>query len=126
MEELKLSQLADDVEISNDGTLRIWTVEELKSEITQFRDEQTGQWFTVKRKKWQPCAQSMIEDYIDNQSDQMYEDWNERAMDCISDVLVENIQTLLDEAFNGDDATVYWEWDKPIEIDIFPITAVKD
>lgn len=119
MKELKLSQLADDVEISNDGTLRIWTVEELKDEITHFGDEQTGQWFTVKRKQWHPCAQSMIESYIENQSDDMYEDWDERAIDCVSDILIQNIQTLLDGAFNNSDATVYWEWDKPVEIDVF-------
>lgn len=120
MKELKLSQLADDVELSNNGRLSIWTVEELKDEITRFGDEATGQWFTVKRKKWHPCAQSMIEYYLEGQSDEIYEDWIERAMDNVSDVLVQNIQTLLDEAFEGDDATVYWEWDKPVEIDIFP------
>lgn len=120
MTELKLSQLADDVEISNDSTLRIWTVEELKHEILNYGDDSTGQWFTTKRKKWRPCAQSMIEGYIENQADQMYEDWDERAKDCISDVLIQNIQTLLNEAFEGDEATVYWEWDKPVEIDISP------
>lgn len=120
MTELKLSQLADDTEISNDSDLRIIEAGELKHEILNYGDDSTGQWFTTKRKKWHPCAQSMIEDYIDGQSDEMYEDWIERAMDCVSDVLVKNIQALLDEAFEGDGATVYWEFDKPVEIDISP------
>lgn len=120
MTKLKLSQLSDDVEIANKNTVRIWTVEELKNEIIQFGDEQTGKWFIAKPKKWQPCAQSMIENYIENQADEMYEDWEERANNCVSSALIQNIQILLDGAFNNSDATDYWEWGTPVEIDILP------
>src|SRR6185312_8556812 len=121
MEELKLSELAEDVELAKEETSSIFTVAELKHEILNFGDEDhfIGQWFTVEKKKWKPDAQWMIQCYIENEHDQMYEDWDEVAMDCVSDVLVQNIQTLLDEAFDTS-ARTYCEWDKPVEIDILP------
>ncbi|QNK89413.1 hypothetical protein H7992_07030 [Sporosarcina sp. resist] len=122
MKELKLSELDDNIEIAKEETSSFYTVGELKREILKFDSEDhfIGQWFTVEKKRWQPCAQSMIESYIDGQSDEMYEDWSERALDCVSESLIDKVQKLLNGAFEGDDATVYWEWDKPVEIDILP------
>lgn len=116
---LKLSQLADDIQITSDSnTTRVWEVEELKWAIYDGFDP-IGEWYTVKSKKWKPSARFMIESYIENEYDSMYEDWDERAMDCISDTLIENIQTLLDEAFKCDLVSIYYEYDKPVEIDVY-------
>lgn len=120
MAELKLSQLADDVVIANSDALKVWTVEELKNEIEEFGNKGIGQWFIAKPQEWQPCAQSMIENYIDSQADGMYEDWDERALDCVSEELIQKMQALLDEAFKGDSVKTYYEWGEPVGIDILP------
>lgn len=122
MEKLKLSQLNDDVEISIEESNSVYTVAELKREILELGEEhhKSDNWYTIIRKQWKPSAINMIRDYIEREYDDMYEDWDERAMDCVSDTVVANIQTILDEAFESDYATAYWIYDKPVEIDIFP------
>ncbi len=121
MKKLKLSQLPDVTEIASDSRFGVTTVEELKDEILNDGYEVTGEWFTVKKKEWKPDARWMIESYIENEYDQMYEDWDERAKDCISDDLVSKMQNLLDEAFKGSAVRDYWEWDKDVEIDVEPV-----
>lgn len=122
MEKLKLSMLNDDVEVSSEDTNITYTVAELKTEITEMGEEHhlTNNWYTIKKKKWKPSADTMIESYIESEYDDMYEDWDERANDCITDEVKSKIQAILDEAFKDDYATVYWTYEKPVEIDIFP------
>lgn len=124
MKELKLSQLADDIELAAEGS-SVYTVEELKREILEFGEphHELDNWSTVKKKKWKPDAQWMIQCYIENEHNQMYESWDEVAMNCVSNVLVQNIQTLLDEAFDDSSVKTYWTYDKPVEIDIFPVDS---
>lgn len=119
---LKLSELPDEAELSIEESSITYTAKELKHEILEFGEEHhlSTNWFTIIRKHWKPDAKLMIERYIDNEYEEMYEDWYDRAMDCFSNVVVENLQTLLDEAFEGDYATLYWNYDKPVEIDVFP------
>lgn len=122
---LKLSMLPDDTEIATQQYLStIYTAEDLKKEIIELGEAHhlVDGWYTVTRKEWRPDARSMLEDYIQNQyeSGYLYEDWDERARDCASDILIQNMQTLLEEAFDGESVKSYWEWDKPVEIDIFP------
>lgn len=122
MEKLKLSTLNDDVEVSSMDTHIIYKVAELIVEITVLGEEHhlTNNWYTTKRKKWKPSAETMIESYIESEYDDMYEDWDERANDCITDEVKSKIQSILDEAFKDDYATVYWTYEEPVEIDIFP------
>lgn len=123
MGKLKLSQLNDDVEVSVEETSTVYTVAELKREILELGEPhyKTEGWYTVKRENWQPSAHSMIESYIENEYQEMYEDWNERAWDCVMNYgLVDKIQSMLDETFKSDYATRYWTYEEPVEIDIFP------
>ncbi|MCY8922160.1 hypothetical protein QFZ25_001845 [Bacillus atrophaeus] len=117
-EPLKLSQLQDDVEISIEETNDVYTVAEVKEEIRNGEVCQNDNWFVIERRVWRPNAASMIESYIENEHCYMYEDWDERANDCITSDVVEKIQSVLDEAFKGDYATAYWTYKQPIEIDI--------
>lgn len=126
MEKLKLSTLADDVEVSIEESHVTYTVAELKKEILEFGEEHhlSDKWFTITRKRWQPDADRMIEYYIDSEYEEMYEDWDERANDCITDDVKNKIQSILNEAFKDEYATVYWTYEEPVDIDIFP-TKVK-
>ncbi|MEW9106795.1 hypothetical protein [Paenibacillus sp.] len=119
---LKLSELADDVEIGRVDCNEIYTVAELKREIRELGADhhKKPDWHTTKSQRWQPSAQRMIEDYIDNQYPDMYEGWEDRANDCITEDVLQRLQAILDDAFSSDHATVYWTFEQPVEIDIYP------
>lgn len=122
---LKLSELADDVEVSIEESHTTYTVAELKREILELGEphHESTNWYTIKADRWQPSADSMLEQYIENERDNMYEDWNERANDCISEEHIKQIQAILDDAFSGSHATEFWNYVSPVEIDIFPHQA---
>lgn len=120
---LKLSELADDVELSVEETSTVYTVAELKREILELGESHhnTPNWCTVVRQRWLPSANNMLDTYIENEHQDLYEDWDERAWDIVVEHdLEKKIQSLLDEAFKDDFATSYWTYDKPVEIDIYP------
>jgi len=122
MNELKLSELNDDVEISKEESNSVYTVAELKREIQKFGNEDhfIGQWFTVKRGRWKPDAKSMIDSYLDNESCNLYEDFYSVAMSEMPKGVIKNIQTLLDEVFENNSVCDYWTYENHVEIDIFP------
>ncbi|WP_248499776.1 hypothetical protein [Staphylococcus aureus] len=118
MNKIKLSQLSNDTEIAYEESGYTITVGELQQLIKD--GEYDGEtYYTIQRRRWQPSAQGMIRDYIENESQEMYEDWEERANDCIDDAVISNVQAILDEAFKGDGATAYWTHENEIVIDNF-------
>lgn len=124
MSQLKLSLLDDDVQIANEFYTTNHEVGELKDEIIKYREpyhEVKGEWYVVKPTKWKPDAHKMLEWYLELGAQDMYEDWEERAWNCITDETVDKIQKILDKTF--DEATTnYWEFDfnKPVKIDVYP------
>ena len=62
----------------------------------------------------------MLENYIEGESDEMYEDWEERVLSNLTDEAVAKIQAVLDEVLDHDYVTEYYTYETPIEIDIFP------
>lgn len=123
MMKLKLSELSDEIELTIEESSFTYTVAELKHEITELGEPHhlSSNWYTINRKRWNPNASTMIERYIDNEFEDMYEDWDVRAMECLHDTVIENLQTIVDEAFESNYATEYWTCDKPVEIDVFPV-----
>lgn len=116
MESVKLSQLNNDVEIAYEESGFAITVGELKQLIKDGEyDAET--YYTIQRRRWQPSAQGMIDSYIENEGQEMYEDWEESAADCITPDHVAAIQAVLDQAFEGDFATAYWTHEKEVLID---------
>jgi hypothetical protein len=129
MTKLKLSELEDDIEVGRDGSVdENWTVGELKHEIINLGEShhKHTDWCTLKPETWRPDAESMISQYIENEYQDMYEDWDERANDCITPEHIAKIQAVLDDAFKDGHATQYWSYDKPVEIDILPTPAPKE
>ena len=106
MEKVKLSELDNNQEVSYEWGNAIFTVDEMKEELKKDSRLKDKQWYTVKHKKWEPNAKEMIEDYIENESQNMYEDWDEGASDCVTRELVQKIQSLLEESFEG--CSDYW------------------
>lgn len=79
MKKVKLSELADDIEISIEESNTFYTVAELKREIIKLGKphHESTNWYTIKMQRWSPDAK-------------------------------------------GDYATVYWTYEIPVEIDVFP------
>lgn len=122
MEKIKLSMLADDVEVSIEESSTVYTVAELKAEIIELGEEHhlSTNWHTVVRHKWEPCAESMIDNYLENESCDLYEDFYSASMGEMSKGAIEKIQSVLDEVFKNNSVCDYWTYEKPVEIDIFP------
>jgi hypothetical protein len=120
VEKVKLSDLPDDAQMSIKESHTSYTVAELKHEILELGEphHESTNWYTIKDETWTPDVESMIDRLIDDSYDEMYEDWDERARDCVDKETVEKIQVLLNEMFAS--ARGYWEYDKAVEIDIFP------
>lgn len=122
MNKVKLSQLDDSVFVSIEDSNLIYTVEELVHEIRELGEphHETTKWYTVKKQHWSPWAARMVELYLENECQDMYDGWVDRAMDCCTVEVVDKIQAIMDKAFKGDYATLYWTYETPVEIDIYP------
>ncbi|MDF9845199.1 MULTISPECIES: hypothetical protein [unclassified Paenibacillus] len=123
MSKLKLSELPDDVEVSREYIHTTYTVAELKRELLELNEphHEHKDWAVISRETWRPCAESMIESYIDNSADDMYEDADESMRDGIgTDEVIAAVQAVLDAAMP--DGLGYWTFGKDVEIDIFPPT----
>lgn len=118
----KLSELSKDVELSYEDAGFAYTAAELKQELlNSLVDNEyllSKDWFLIERKHWKPDARNMIDVYIENEYQEMYEDWDERAMDCISDEIISKLQNVLEEALKGDSVTEYWNYTESVEIDV--------
>lgn len=114
-EKVKLSELPAETLLSYEGAHFTLTAAELRKDP----DQNDGTWYVCTEQRWHPTAKEMVNLYIENKYDNgMYEDWDERAFDCLKPEHYERIQSILDEAFKGDHATKYWMLDGPIvEID---------
>lgn len=122
MENLKLSQLNGDIEISLEESHSVMTVAQVKREILELNEEHhlAGEWYTVNRVRWEPCALSMVVQYVEDQEEDMYEDWSEQALKYIPNETIQQIQILLNEAFKGSTVNDVWKYDIPVDIDVFP------
>lgn len=122
VKKLKLSELADDVEVSIEESSTVYTVAELKREIIELGEphHESSNWYTVSRRKWQPCAETMIDSYLENESCDLYEDFYSVAMGEMEKGAIEKIQSILDEVFKDNSVCDYWTYEKPVAIDIYP------
>lgn len=115
-ETVKLADLADNEVVSFEDATYTLTVAELKEELIKDDDATSKTWYVAQSQTWTPDAKRMIEDYIENEYQEMYEDWDDKANDCITDDVVQKIQSILDTAFKSDSVRQYWTLEKKIEI----------
>ncbi|RLJ90146.1 hypothetical protein [Planococcus citreus] len=118
-----LSELPNETELSVEESGYTITAGELRRDLERDGDldQANDNWCTIQRKRWKPSAERMVVAYIEQEYDEMYEDWDDRAMECLKDEHYQRIQEVLDEAFKGDSATEYWSYEKDVIID----TAIK-
>lgn len=115
-EKVKLTDLPDNEIVSYEDATYVLTVSEFKEELKKDDDVLNKTWYVAKSQTWQPDARYMLDNYIENEYQELYEDWDERANDCITDEVVNQIQAILDKAFNDDSVKNYWTLEKQIEI----------
>lgn len=115
IEKIKLKDLDDNQLVSYPDAHYVITVLELK-ELFDGLTYEDKEWYTVESRIWNPDANYMIESYIENEYQELYEDWDVRANDCITDEAVKKIQEILDEIFNDVSVKNYWSLEKKIEI----------
>lgn len=128
MEKLKLSELKDDVEVSYENSYTVYTAGELKKELLERENENllSEEWYTINRKRWKPSAKYMVENYLEMESQETYEDFESVAMSDMENGPIDKIQEILDGVFNENNSTgTYWSYEKPIEIDTFPKKSIN-
>lgn len=115
----KLSDLSGDVLLCREGYWHVYTVADLIAEIQKLGGDHHmhDDWFIVTPTVWEPSAEDMIEEYLENTYQNMYESWLEKANDCVTGEIIAKIQKILDEAFT-DDVKEYYEFGEPVEIDL--------
>lgn len=122
VKEIKLSKLDDDTPMFREDENYLYEAREIKNGILFEGEEyhKYGDWYTAKEMKWIPCARNMVEEYMIQhyESGQMYEGWDEYALDCIDKESVKKIQKMLNEMFGS--VGEYYKADKSVEIDISP------
>lgn len=117
---IKLSTLSEETFIVSEEYGRI-SVSDMKSEILVYgRDCSKEKWFLPIDKKWTPCAEYMVQTYIEGEADEMYEDWDDKAVGCFKQNDYDRIQSILEEVFARDNVIDYYEFGEQIEIDIMP------
>src|SRR5699024_4129022 len=125
---IKLSELADDVCVALEDSFRVYTVEELKQEISEFSEPhyKKGNWYIVEKRQWEPDAHRMLERYIEMEAEDLYEDWEERVWGDIQEEDIRKIQNILDNIF-GNNVTEYWEYkfSKRVDIDVYPKSVLE-
>lgn len=115
---MKLSQLALDTLIGREEQSPK-TVEEVITEIKDGEPHGDYAWYLTKVHYWKPDAERMIDRYIQDEYEDMYEDWDERAYDIFKR-LVPQIQKILEETVekNKDCVSVYYTCGEEVEIDV--------
>lgn len=127
MEKLKLSEMDDAIEVSIKESHIVHTVAELKREILAMGEEHhlSSNWYTVIRHEWKPSATDMVHGYLDNETDDLYEDFYSAAMSELSNGAIEKIQHILDGVFGNNTVSDYWTYETPVEIDVFPSSVIE-
>lgn len=91
---IKLSELKDDV-ILMDENQNIYEAKEVKNDTSI-----DGKLYTTMEYQAGIDARRMLENAIENECDNMYEDWEECILDDVTDGDIEKLQAVLDDIFN--------------------------
>jgi hypothetical protein len=120
---VKLSTLPDVALLSYEDAHETITASELRERIKNGEESGRISWYTCEERRWFADAKAMIERHIEDQYDQMYEDWDEKAIETLNNKVNEehiaNIQLTLNEMFFSDYVSKYWTLEERVELDSF-------
>lgn len=115
---LKLSELDKDVIVIGDDLDRVYTVKDIKDDLQDWQDEGI-KFYIAKEYHANIDAQSMLVSAIDSECEhEMYDDWDEKIWEDITEEDIEKIQVILDDIFSRNkEQNISYREDE--EIDIF-------
>lgn len=93
---IKLSGLENNTKIITEN-FSIYTAGEVKNDLQYFKDERL---YTAIEYQAGIDARDMLENAIENECDNMYEDWNESNFQDIAEKDIQKLQVVLDEILN--------------------------
>lgn len=120
---LKLSELSSDSLLYREDWSGSYTAEELKHELVNLdaetaKEYRESTWCLGDECEWRPNARYMLEAYIESESDNMFEDWDETVSPELLDKdFVAKVQELLDEGVKSAN-TSYLEFVAYVAIDL--------
>lgn len=112
----KLSELNNEALVVGESEYTPITVLELHHKINK-NELNEEPYYLVQPQVWKPDAQEMIKGYIRSESYNMYQDWDEVAMDCVDCKGISSLQNVLDEIFNDDVMKNFYTFVDVIKID---------
>jgi len=116
MEKVKISTLSKDTIILVDGNSSIYTVEDVLNDLDYFKEREI---YTTTPHHASFNAESIIETAIEDEGDNMYEDWDERIREDYTDEDIVDLQKVFDRILGKNPSqNINYESDKEIEIDI--------
>ena len=102
MEKINLSNLGKDILVFHADYLTPISAQELR-ELLKEGEATTEEWYVAEKRKWTPDARYMLNNYIENEADAMYEGWEDNAFACINKEWVHKIDAIIEKMF--DDST---------------------
>lgn len=116
MDKVKLSTLSKDTIVLVDGNININTVEDILGDLEGFRGKQV---YTTKEYHARFDAESILNDAIEYEYQDMYEDWDDSISNDITEEDKADIQKILDRILaRNPNQNIAYNSDKLIEIDM--------
>lgn len=102
MEKINLSSLEGNTLVFHADYLTPILAQELR-DLLKEGEATTEEWYIAEEHSWVPDARRMLDNYIENEADDMYEGWVENAFACMNKEQVCKIDVILEKMF--DDST---------------------
>ncbi|MHB1702200.1 MAG: hypothetical protein ACYCSN_19105 [Acidobacteriaceae bacterium] len=116
MPSVKLSELPDDTPLVVTD-VGLYAAGDLRRMITEGSESTECEVYVAVPTKWTPNAQTMLDDYLEDASAEMYDGFDERLRDCLTSEVVIGIQAILDAAIG---VIPYYDCGDEVEIDVVP------
>lgn len=107
---LKISEVSSDEHLSYEGANCTYPVERVREMIRNDGDLALHDWQICTPTTWSPNADHMIKCYIEQEREEMYEDWDVEVEGKITKEDVAQLQSVLDRMFGTNQ---YWKFGGP-------------
>lgn len=116
MEKVKISTLPQDAILIVEGSSTIVTVAEVVRDIEEYRNSEI---YTTTANHASFDARHVLDTIIENECDNMYEDWDESIKSDIKQEDIDELQKILDRILSRDPSSnIAYYQDKLVEIDV--------
>lgn len=113
---IKLSELQNDVKVMDENS-NVHDVKDVKNDLKHWKDK-CRKLYTTTQYQANINAKDMLESAIEDEYQNMYEDWDDKILNDISDEDIEKIQAVLDDILNRNkEQNIAYYLEKEIEVD---------